>query len=397
MSDERVARPRKQRNMVSSRVQQVPPSGIRKFFDLLASMEDVISLGVGEPDFVTPWRIREAAIYSIEKGDTMYTSNSGIPELRQAISRDLEKRYGVTYDPNKEILITVGVSEGLDLAMRAVLEPGEEVICPEPGYVAYSACPVLAGGVFVPVPTTIENNFKVRASDIESRVTHHTKAILLGYPNNPTGAVMPRSEMAEVAAVAERHDLLVISDEIYAQLVYGLEHTCVASLPGMKERTILLGGFSKAYAMTGWRIGYAAGNAEVIAAMTKIHQYTMLCVPTMSQMAALEALRAGDDAVLEMVEEYDHRRRVIVEGLNHIGLTCFEPRGAFYAFPSIKSTGLTSEKFAERLLFEEKVAVVPGSAFGQAGEGHVRCCYATSLTEIEEALGRIERFVGKLK
>ena len=397
MSDKRAARPEKQRNLISSRVQQVAPSGIRKFFDLLATMDDVISLGVGEPDFVTPWRIREAAIYSIEHGDTMYTSNSGMPALRQAISRDLEQRYGVSYDPNKEIVITVGVSEGLDLAMRAILEPGEEVICPEPGYVAYSACPVLAGGVFVPVPTTIENDFKVRAEDIEARVTADTKAILLGYPNNPTGAVMPRSEMAEVAKVAERHDLLVVSDEIYAQLVYGIDHTCVASLPGMKERTILLGGFSKAYAMTGWRIGYAAGTAEIIAAMTKIHQYTMLCVPTMSQMAALEALRAGNDAVMEMVEEYDHRRRVIVAGLNHVGLPCFEPKGAFYAFPSIKGTGLSSEKFAERLLFEEKVAVVPGSAFGKAGEGYVRCCYATSLTEIEEALGRIERFVNKLK
>lgn len=397
MSDLQPARPGMGRELISSRVRQVPPSGIRKFFDLLASMDGVISLGVGEPDFVTPWRIREAAIYSIEKGETMYTSNSGVPELREAVGLDLERRYGLSYDPDKEILITVGVSEGLDLALRAVIDPGDEVICPEPGYVAYSACPVLAGGTFVPVPTTIENDFKVRASDIESRVTPETKVILLGYPNNPTGAVMPRAEMAEVAQVAARNDLLVISDEIYGQLVYGIEHTCVASLPGMKERTVLLGGLSKAYAMTGWRVGYAAGRADVIAAMTKIHQYTMLSVPTMSQMAALEALRAGDDVVLEMVEEYDHRRRVIVEGLNHIGLTCFEPRGAFYAFPSIRSTGLTSEQFAENLLFEEKVAVVPGSAFGRAGEGHVRCCYATSLTEIEEALGRIERFVGRLK
>lgn len=383
----------KKRNVISKKVRDISPSGIRRFFDILASLEGVISLGVGEPDFVTPWHIREAGIYSLEQGYTSYTSNYGIPELREEIARYLKSRYGLDYDPQKEILITVGVSEGLDLAMRAILDPGDEVIGHEPSYVSYTPCTTLAGGKFVPVSTHVENEFKVNADDIEKRVTPRTKALLLGYPSNPTGGEMDRAGLKKVAEVAQRHDLIVVSDEVYERLVYGVKHTCFASLPGMQQRTIHLGGFSKAYAMTGWRIGYAAAREEIIEAMMKIHQYTMLCAPIMGQMAALEALREGEAQVEEMVAEYDQRRRVIVDGFNNIGLTCFEPRGAFYAFPSIKSTGLSSEGFAEKLLLEEHVAVVPGNTFGKCGEGYVRCCYATSMAEIEEALERMGRFV----
>ena len=383
----------KKRDVISKRVRDISPSGIRRFFDILASLEGVISLGVGEPDFVTPWHIREAGIYSLEQGYTSYTSNFGLLELREEIARYLNGRYGLVYDPQKEILITVGVSEGLDLAMRAILDPGDEVIGHQPSYVSYMPCTMLAGGRFVPVPTYVENEFKVSADDIEKRVTPRTKALMLGYPSNPTGGVMDRAGLKKVADVAQRHDLIVISDEVYERLVYGIEHTCFASLPGMQERTIHLGGFSKAYAMTGWRIGYAAAREEIIEAMMKIHQYTMLCAPIMAQKAAIEALRGGDPQVEEMVAEYDQRRRVIVEGFNSIGLACFEPQGAFYAFPSIKSTGLSSEDFAERLLLEGRVAVVPGDAFGECGEGYVRCCYATLMEEIEEALERMGRFV----
>ena len=387
----------KYRSLTSQRVDQLAPSGIRKFFDLLASIEGVISLGVGEPDFATPWHISEQAIFSLEKGNTKYTSNSGMPELRQELSRYLKDNYNLAYDPDGELLITVGVSEGLDLIMRAILDPGDEVIMPDPCYVSYNACVTLAGGTPVMVPTNQKNDFEVSAADIEARVTGKTKAILIGYPANPTGAVMPKDKLQQIAEVAQRHHLLVISDEIYARLVYGVEHTCFATLPGMKESTVFLGGFSKAYAMTGWRIGYAASSRDIIAAMTKIHQYTILCAPTMAQVAATEALRTGEPSVLEMVEDYNRRRQVIVKGLNDIGLPCFEPRGAFYAFPSIKGTGMTSEEFAEKLLVEEKVAVVPGPAFGQCGEGHVRCCYATSLADIEEALSRMKRFVTRHK
>ncbi|MDY6893191.1 MAG: aminotransferase class I/II-fold pyridoxal phosphate-dependent enzyme [Chloroflexota bacterium] len=381
------------RSIISQRVASLSPSGIRRFFDLLATMDDVISLGVGEPDFATPWHISEAAISGVEKGYTMYTSNKGMPELRLELARSLSERYGAEYDPETELLITVGVSEGLDLAMRSILNPKDQVIIPEPTYVSVGPCVVLAGGVQTSVPTTAENSFKVRAADIESRITKRTKAIVLCYPNNPTGAVMDQSSLEEIADVARRHDLLVISDEIYDRLVYGVPHTCFASLPHMKERTILLGGFSKAYAMTGWRVGYAAARAEIIEAMTKIHQYTMLCAPITAQMAAIEALRSGDAAAIEMVANYDRRRRVMVRGLNDIGLTCFEPRGAFYVFPSIRATGLSSQDFAEQLLMEERVAVVSGSAFGESGEGHVRCCYATSLDDIKEALKRMKRFM----
>jgi aminotransferase len=380
---------------ISERVRQLQPSGIRRFFDLLATMEDTISLGVGEPDYATPWHIREAAIYSLEKGDTMYTSNAGMPELRQEIAAYLNKNYGLEYDPETQILITVGVSEALDLAARAIIDPGDEVIMPDPSYVSYGPCVSLAGGRPVMVPTGHRDNFEVDPAAIGNRVTDATKAVLIGYPANPTGAVMPRQKLEQLAVVASARNLLVISDEIYARVIYDTEHTCFAALPGMQERTILLGGFSKAWAMTGWRIGYAAAPAEIIAAMTKIHQYTMLCAPIMGQKAALEALKGGEEDITGMVEDYNRRRLVMVEGLNSIGLSCFEPRGAFYAFPSIQSTGLSSEEFAEKLLIEEKVAVVPGDAFGECGQGYVRCCYATQLSDIEEALSRMKRFVGK--
>jgi aminotransferase len=386
---------KKSRCHISQRLKQISPSGIRKFFDLLASIDGVISLGVGEPDFATPWHICEAAIDSLGKGYTMYTSNLGMPELRQKLSKYLVDTYSLEYDPNSEILITVGVSEALDLATRAILDPGDEVIMPDPHYVSYDSCVILAGGTPIMAPTNEESNFEVSATDIEAKITNKTRAILIGYPSNPTGAVMTKEKLAEIAKVARNHQLLVISDEIYAKLIYDTEHTCFATLPEMKEHTILLGGFSKAYAMTGWRIGYAAAPKEIIAAMTKIHQYTIMCAPTMAQVAALEALKSGEASTMEMVEDYNKRRLFIVKGLNDIGLPCFEPRGAFYAFPSIKGTGITSKEFAEKLLIEERVAVVPGSAFGQCGEGYIRCCYATALSDIEEALSRIKRFVAK--
>jgi len=384
-------------NLISQKVTSLPPSGIRKFFDLLSSLEDIISLGIGEPDFVTPWHIREAGTYSLEKGYTMYTSNSGMPELRQELASYLELHYGVSYHPEHEILVTTGTSEGLDLALRAIINPGDEVIIPDPCYVAYPADIILAGGVPILVPTNQENNFVVRATDIEARITKQTKAILIGYPANPTGAVMSRKEADAIVGLAKKYGLLVISDEIYARLVYEAEHICFPSLPGMKERTILIRGFSKSHAMTGWRIGYVAAERRFIQALAKIHQYTMLSAPTMAQVAAIEALRNGESEVENMVQEYNRRRRFMVKRLNEIGLPCFEPKGAFYAFPSIKATGMNSEKFAERLLLEEKVAVVPGTAFGPCGEGFVRCCYATSLSNIEEALRRIERFIRKTR
>jgi aminotransferase len=395
MSIRQLNQNQKKRGLISDNVNRISPSGIRKFFDLLASMDGVISLGVGEPDYSTPWHVSEAAVHSLEKGYTMYTSNSGMPELRELISHHLQGKYKVEYDPAAEILVTIGVSEGLDLAMRALLNPGDEVIMPDPHYVAYDACVIMAGGEPVMVPTAESSNFEVDAADIESRITGKTRAILLGYPSNPTGAVMSREKLRAIAEVARKHNITVISDEIYARLVYGVEHTCFAGLPGMKDSTVLLGGFSKAYAMTGWRIGYAVAPPDIIAAMTKIHQYTIMCAPTMAQVAAIEALKTAEPNVLEMVDDYNRRRKVIVKGLCDIGLSCFEPKGAFYAFPSIAVTGMTSEEFSEKLLTEEKVAVVPGSAFGQCGEGYVRCCYATSLADIEEALTRMKRFVNK--
>ncbi|MEW6095557.1 MAG: aminotransferase class I/II-fold pyridoxal phosphate-dependent enzyme [bacterium] len=378
--------------VISDKVMNIPPSGIRKFFDLILSMEGVISLGVGEPDFATPWHIRDVGIYSLEQGYTSYTSNAGLIELRESIGERLSKDYGLTYSAQDEILITVGVSEGLDLALRAIINPGDEVIIPEPCYVSYKPCTILVGGVPIPIATD-KTKFKVCSEQIKKAITDKTKAIVISYPSNPTGITMNQEELLEIAEVIKKHNLIVISDEIYSLLTYEGKHTSFASLPGMRDRTILLDGFSKGYAMTGWRIGYAAANKEIIAAMTKIHQYTMLCASIMSQKAAIEALQNGRIYAQEMINEYNQRRRVIVKGLNEIGLKCDMPGGAFYAFPSIKATGLSSEKFAERLLFEEKVAVVPGNVFGNCGEGYIRCSYATSLEKIEEALERIRNFV----
>ncbi len=358
-------------------------------------MHNVISLGIGEPDFVTPDRVRQAGLASIQRGETKYTSNAGMLELRAALAEHLAARYGVRYDPETEIVITVGVSEALHCAMLAVIDPGDEVIVPEPCFVAYKPSVMFAGGIPVVVETRVEDGFQVTAAAIEQAVTARTKAILIGYPNNPTGAVMTREHLRQVAQVAEKHNLIVLSDEIYDRLVYGIEHTCFASLPGMRDRTILLGGFSKDYAMTGWRVGYAAAKAEILAAINKVHQYIIMSAPTMSQVAALEGLLHAEADVREMVRSYDQRRQVIVAGLNAIGLPTFEPRGAFYAFPDIRGTGLSSEEFSERLLLEEQVAVIPGNAFGACGEGFVRAVYAASMANIEEALSRIERFVKK--
>jgi aminotransferase len=381
------------KRFISDKVARTPPSGIRKFFDIAATMEDVISLGIGEPDFVTPEPILEAGVASLRRGETQYTSNSGTIELRRALSRHLEKLYGVAYRPEDEILITVGVSEALYLAMTATIEPGDEVIVPEPCFVSYAPEVSFAGGTPVTVPTTVADDFRVTAETIAQAVTPRTKALLIGYPNNPTGAVMTHQMMADIAAVAREHDLLLVSDEIYDQLVYGVEHVCVPALPGVRERSILLGGFSKDYAMTGWRIGYACAPAELLAAMRKVHQYTIMSAPTTAQAAALVALEQGEEHVARMRAEYDRRRRLIVDGFNTLGLDCFEPRGAFYAFPSIRRSGMSSEDFAMRLLEEEEVAVVPGEAFGESGRGFVRASYATAYEAIEEALNRIEGFM----
>ncbi|HIE50652.1 MAG TPA: aminotransferase class I/II-fold pyridoxal phosphate-dependent enzyme [Armatimonadetes bacterium] len=381
---------------LSQTVAAVPPSGIRRFFELVSQMEDVIALGVGEPDFPTPWSIASEAVAGLKLGRTSYTSNYGLLSLRRAISRHLQRLYQVTYDPEKELLVTVGVSEGLDLALRAILNPGDEVVVPQPCYVSYVPGVIFAGGVPVPVETSVERGFVVSPEQVEAALTPRTKALLIGHPNNPTGAVLPETTLRTLAELAEGHDLLVISDEIYDRLRYGTPHCCFASLPGMKERTILLNGFSKAYSMTGWRVGYAAAPAEILALMVKIHQYTMLCAPITGQLAALEALRWGENAVRRMVREYDRRRRFLVQGLNRLGLECLEPQGAFYAFPSIRRTGLSSEEFCQRLLREERVAVVPGNAFGPCGEGHVRMTYATSLDHLREALVRLERFLSRL-
>jgi aminotransferase len=381
---------------ISSRVNSVGASGIRKFFDIVSKMEGVISLGVGEPDFVTPWRIREACIYALEKGYTTYTSNYGLIELRELVADRIKRLYGVRYDPATQILITVGVSEGIDIALRAILECGDEVIVPEPCFVSYKPCVTLAGGTPVPICTDPSTGFTPTPEQIERAITPKTRAILISYPSNPTGAVMPRKAMQALADIAGQHDLYIISDEIYDRLIYGVEHTCVASLDGAYERTIYLNGFSKAFAMTGWRIGYAACHPEVLEAMMKIHQYTMMCAPITAQMAAIEALKNGEADAQDMIRQYDRRRRLIVGSLNKMGLECIEPRGAFYAFPSVKSTGLSSEEFAERLLVEEKVAVVPGNSFGDCGEGYVRCSYATSLQNIQQAMDRMARFVARL-
>ncbi len=385
------------KSYLSKTVTNLKPSGIRKFFDIAATMDDVISLGIGEPDFTTPAPIVEAGIQSLRQGETHYTSNHGILELRQAIAQNLERLYGIQYDPVNEIILTVGVSEALYLTFTALLEPGDEVIIPTPCFVSYQAEVTLAGGKPVEVYTTMEDDFQPNPAVIEKAITPRTKAILLGYPNNPTGAVASQETLQAIADLAEKHDLVVISDEIYDRLVYGHDHVCFPTFPGMQERTILLGGFSKDYAMTGWRIGYAAGPASMIQGLVRIHQYSVMSAPTISQYAALKALQVGEPYVEEMRQEYDRRRKLIYNGLNDLGLPTFEPHGAFYVFPSVHNTGLDDSAFAEKLLLEEKVAVVPGSSFGDAGVGFVRCSYATSYEQIEKALEKIGRFLKKIR
>ena len=383
------------RRRLAQRIDQIPASGIRRFFDILVGMEDVISLGVGEPDFVTPWPVRDAAIRSIEAGHTHYTANDGLAALREELAASLDRLYGLQYDPYGELLITSGVSEGLDIAVRALIDPGDEVILPDPAYVAYRPAIVLSGGIPVPVATTAADGFALNPAAVAAAVTPRTKAILMGFPANPTGAVLPLPVLQEIARIAVQHDLIVISDEIYDRLVYGVTHTPAAALPGMRERTVLLGGFSKSYAMTGWRVGYLAAPADILAGIMKVHQYVMMSAPTTAQYAALEALSAAEEYVISMREEFDRRRRLLWQGLCQAGLPCPEPLGAFYAFPDITTTGLDDETFAEQLLLEERVAVVPGSVFGAAGRGHVRACYATAYTDIERALERIRAFVAR--
>lgn len=386
-----------QKNRLSSTVASLKPSGIRRFFDLAASMEGVISLGVGEPDFVTPWRMREASISSLERGHTAYTSNAGMLPLRVEIQKYLEERFSVSYHPETEILVTVGASEAIDIALRAILDPGDEVLVVEPCYVSYEPVIRLAGGVPKFLKTTMENQFKLTPQELEANISERTKAIIFCYPNNPTGGTMTAEEWKTLLPIIEKHDLLVISDEIYAELTYGRMHDSIAALPGMKERTILISGFSKAFAMTGWRLGYVCATPDLLAGMLKIHQYTMLCAPTMAQMAALEALRHGRADMERMIESYRQRRNYVVDGFRQIGLTCHEPDGAFYAFPSVTATGLSSAEFAEKLLMEEKVAVVPGDVFGESGQGHIRCSYATSMEQLKKALDRMERLMGRLQ
>ena len=382
---------------IADDVRRLPPSGIRRFFDIAARMENVISLGVGQPDFPTPAHVARSGADSLLGGNTGYTANAGMFELRVAISDYMEQLYGLRYDPDDEILVTVGASEGLFLAFRALLNPGDEVLVVEPCFVSNPAAVKMAGGVSVPVSTDVAHNFQVTGADLEARLTPRTRAILISYPNNPTGAVLTQEHLQQVAAVARAHDLVVISDEIYERLVYGHQHCCFATLPGMRERTILLSGMSKSFAMTGWRIGYASGPPDLLAAMARLHQYLTMAAPTMGQVAALRALQHGAADVETMRSEYDRRRRLIVAGFNELGLPCFEPRGAFYAFPDVHASGLDDATFSERLLHEERVAVVPGSAFGESGRGFVRASYANSYENIEEALRRIRRFVRNLQ
>ena len=379
--------------LLSEKVKQIPPSGIRKFFDIVSEMKDAISLGVGEPDFVTPWHIRDEAIYSLERGRTYYTSNAGLMELRTELSRYMERRVNLTYDPAKEILVTVGGSEAIDLCIRALVNPGDEVLVPEPSFVCYKPCAVLAGATAVPIVTKNEDKFKLTKQALLDAITPKTKLLVLPYPNNPTGGIMTNEDLEEIASVLREKNIFVLSDEIYGELTYGREHVSIASLPGMWERTIVVNGFSKSYAMTGWRLGWAAAPKEIMEQMMKIHQYAIMCAPTASQYAAVEAVKNGDDDIARMREEYNYRRRVIVDGFNKMGLSCFEPEGAFYVFPSVQSTGLTSNDFAEKLLMQEKIAVVPGTAFGDSGEGFIRCSYAYSIANINAALERIDRFV----
>ena len=384
------------KNFVAKKIEALPPSGIRKFFDIAAEMEDIVSLGVGEPDFVTPWHIREEAIFSLEKRRTMYTSNAGMPDLRSEISRYMSQKYSLNYNPDTQVLVTVGASEGIDVAMRAIVEPGDEILVVEPCFVSYKPCVLMAGGIPVSVPTYAENGFRVTVDDIKSKLTDKTKAILLSYPNNPTGAILEQSELNTIANFLRDKDIIVISDEIYAELTYGASHISLASYPGMLDKTIVLNGFSKAFAMTGWRLGYACGPSDLIAAMTKIHQYILMCAPTTAQYGGLEALRSGDNAVSAMRKEYDTRRRYMLTELRKMGIDCFEARGAFYLFPSISKFGLTSDEFCTELLKKQRLAVVPGTAFGDCGEGYIRCSYAYSVDNIKTALSRLQEFIKTL-
>lgn len=385
------------RNPLSKTIVGIQPSGIRKFFDIVNEMEDAISLGVGEPDFDTPWRIREEGIYSLERGRTFYTSNAGLKELKEEICRYLKRKVQVSYDPTHQVIVTVGGSEGIDIALRAMLDPGDEVLIPQPSYVSYLPCTILAGGVPVIIPLKNENQFKLTAAEVEAALTPKTKILVLPFPNNPTGSIMSREDLEPIAELIEKHDLYVISDEIYSELTYQGNHVSIASLPGMKERTILINGFSKGFAMTGWRLGYTCGPAAIIEQMLKIHQFAIMCAPTNSQYAAVEGLRHCEDEVQEMRTAYNQRRRFLMHEFERIGLPCFEPFGAFYVFPSIQEFGMTSEEFAMRLLEAEKVAVVPGTAFGDCGEGFLRISYAYSLEDLKEALARLEHFIVSLR
>ncbi len=382
---------------LNAKAAAIKPSGIRRFFDIASEMDDVISLSIGEPDFLTPWHVREAGITTLEKGRTRYTPNRGLMELRRQICRFMERKYGLTYEPETDVLVTVGGSEAIDMALRCLIEPGDEVVIPEPCFVCYDPMARMAGGVPVPVATKAENGFRLTAEELEAAITPKTKVLIFPYPNNPTGAIMRREHMEPLARLIKAHDLFVLSDEIYSELTYGREpHVSIAALEGMQERTVVVNGFSKTYAMTGWRLGYATGPKEIVAPMTKLHQYAIMSAPTTSQYAAIEALKNGDEDIAEMRGEYDMRRRLLVDGLNRLGLTCFEPEGAFYVFPSIRKTGMTSEEFCEKLIYSKRVAVVPGSAFGASGEGHVRISYAYSIKHLVEALERIRAFLEEL-
>ncbi len=380
-------------NFINNTVSSIPPSGIRKFFDVAAEMKDAISLGVGEPDFITPWHIRNEGIYSLEKGKTHYTSNSGLRELREAVAAYLNRRFGLKYDGVSQVVITVGGSEAIDLFLRTVINPGDEVLIPEPSFVCYKPITRLAGGVPVTLQTKAENKFKLTPQELKSAITPKTKVLVLPYPSNPTGGIMEKADLEALVPIIKEANLMVISDEIYGELTYGKKHVSIASFEGMAERTVLVSGFSKAYAMTGWRLGYACGHPDIIKAMTKVHQYAIMSAPTTAQYAAISALENGDADIEHMCSEYDKRRKLIVGGFNKMGLKCFEPEGAFYAFPCIKATGLSSEEFCEKLLFDKKVAVVPGNAFGESGEGFIRCSYAYSVENIKKALERIEEFL----
>jgi aminotransferase len=384
-------------DMILDNVKNMPPSGIRKYFDIINEMDDVISLGVGEPDFVTPWNVREAGIYSLEQGHTHYSSNAGFIELRREISKYLYRRFSLNYNPENEIIVTVGGSEGIDIALRALVGPGDEVIVPEPSFVAYKGCTAFTGATAKVLNLKAEDEFKLTPKALEAAITPKTKVVIIPFPNNPTGAIMTRTELAEIVEVLKDKDIIAISDEIYSELCYGEKHVSIASFPEMKDKTLVINGFSKSYAMTGWRLGYICGHSILIEAMKKIHQYALMCSPTTAQYAAIEALKSGDGSVEEMCKEYNRRRRVLLNGFRKIGLDCFEPLGAFYIFPSIQSTGITSDEFCEQLLINEKVLVIPGNAFGECGEGFVRVCYASSMEDIVEALKRIERFINRLK